>query len=190
MSTLWQVLTEPVFRDVLPSLFNLVFRKHDVDRSKIRNHEEDISAGEYWARLFGGRGMVDKVLSAVVHGITGGDVWKLSMGSGPFAPALGVPTTPAVGHAVLRQEDYELMATLTKDKATFDLANQYKDADAIWFRDGFSTLTNALAASLRNNPNVTIKTGEPVESVRYLQDLDRVAVGLQSLRKPLTSSSC
>lgn len=132
--------------------------------------------GEFFARRFGGRGLVDKVLSAVVHGITGGDVWKLSMGSGPFANALGVPASSPFGCAWVRQADYELMRTLTEDKATFDLANHYKNADALWFRDGFNTLTNALAASLRNNPNVTIQTGEPVESIRYLDSSDRVAV--------------
>jgi oxygen-dependent protoporphyrinogen oxidase len=170
-----KMLTEPAFRDLIPAVFNVLTKRNKSYKRDIFQGRIDMSLGDYYAHLFGGPGLVDKALSAMVHGISGGDVWKQSITSGPWADMV-VPNDQPITNARVRRADYELMRQIIKDKAVFDLASQHLGSGALWFRNGFSTLTNALADALRKNPNVTIKTGDPVESVRYLEGIDRVSV--------------
>jgi oxygen-dependent protoporphyrinogen oxidase len=134
-----------------------------------------MSVGEYFTHRLG-RGIVDKIMSAGIHGMTGGDIWKLSMAGSPWPDLLLPPGNEPMTHVRVRQVDYEMMTDIVKDKPTFDLATDFLDANAIWFREGFCTLTDALGEALMENPNVTIKTGEPVTSVDYDNASDRVLV--------------
>ncbi|KAL2022689.1 hypothetical protein VTK56DRAFT_4770 [Thermocarpiscus australiensis] len=186
LALLYGLLTEPVFRDVFPSALHRFLRRNNQYRIQMLQGDTDMSIGDYFAYLTGGTGVVDKRLSAMIHGITGGDVWKLSMANGPLAHTLTPPDPKPFTHAWVRRADYELMRQMIKDKATFDLAEQYLGASAIWFRNGFSTLTDALAEALRKNPNVTIKTGEPVEAVRYDGRSDRVLITTQRQKQPVS----
>lgn len=138
--------------------------------------QRDMSIGEYFAYRLGGLDLVDKAMSAMIHGITGGDIWKLSMVNGPFADTLLWRSDLPVTDVLTRPADYEMMRQVAADRKTYSLAKRYLHANSIWFRKGFSTLPNALADALRNNPNVTIKTGEPVNSIRYHDGSDRIFV--------------
>ncbi|KAK3310149.1 uncharacterized protein B0T15DRAFT_506848 [Chaetomium strumarium] len=179
-----KMLTEPVFRDLIPAVFNVFTKNRYSYKADIFKGRIDMSLGDYYAHLFGGPGLVDKALSAMVHGITGGDVWKQSIASGPWADMV-VPNDQPMTNARVRRVDYELMRQIIQDKAVFDLASQHLGSGALWFRNGFSTLTNALADALRKNPNVTIKTSDPVESVRYLDDIDRMSITTRKNKKPV-----
>lgn len=176
---------EPLYRDFVPSLFHFMRTRAHPYNSEVFKGQKDVSVGDFLAFRFGGTGLVDKVFSAAIHGITGGDIWKLSMASGPWADMLLVPDFDLpITHVVARRADYEMATQIAEDKATHDLAAAHVDAGSLWFRNGFSTLTNALADALRNNPNVTIKTGEPVQSVRYSDRDDRVLVRRQPHASP------
>lgn len=169
------MLAEPVFRDLLPSMLQYFRTRASPYGREIFDGKRDMSMGEYYAHRMG-RGMVDKVMSAGIHGITGGDIWKLSMASAPFPDLLLPSGNEPITHVRVRQADYEMMTDIAKDKPTFDLATEYLDANAIWFRDGFCTLTDALGDALKANPNVTIKMGDPVTSVRYDGSFDGMLV--------------
>jgi oxygen-dependent protoporphyrinogen oxidase len=169
-------LTEPVFRELIPAVFNMMKSQNNQYQMDMFKGHRDMSMGDYVSYLCGGSGFVDKVVSAMVHGVTGGDVWKMSMGSGFMADSLVPRDDLPISQTRVRVADYELMTQLVGDKAVFDLASQHLDSSALWFRNGFSTLTAALAAALKANTNVTIKLNEPVTKVSYVDSLDRVSV--------------
>jgi oxygen-dependent protoporphyrinogen oxidase len=167
---------EPVFRDLFRSILSLSRTKGNHYQKEMQEGRSDMSIGDYFAYRLGGPGLVDKAMSAMVHGVSGGDIWKQSMASGFLADQL-VPTgEEPITDVRVRANDYEMMTVLAKDKAILDLATQHLDSNALWFRDGFTTLTDALANALKKNPNVTFKMGEPASLVAYSKDFDKVAV--------------
>ncbi|KAM7200496.1 hypothetical protein V8F33_003942 [Rhypophila sp. PSN 637] len=178
VSQIASLFTEPAFKDLFPSLRN--WYKTRVPSVK----EVDVSVGDYLAGRFGSRSLVDNLMSAMIHGIYGGDVWKLSVDSSPLrwrkrhtdylqslmSKARGVTWAPG--------PDVELLYSFLLDQKPALLAwNEPADEFAwMWFRDGFSTLTNGLAAWLRERPNVTIKLNQSIDSLVYQPDTDTVAL--------------
>ncbi len=184
LKQLFNLLLEPAFRDILlaiPSIWlNL---QAPPDRlAQLAEGRFDMSIGDYFvAKLGGCPGWVDKVLSGMIHGITGGDVWKQSMGTSIFADALvGRPEELPMTQVIARVADIHLMRDILVDRDTHLLAERHLKSDAVWFRNGFNTLTNALADALRKHPRVTIKTDDPATLVSYDSELDRVKVSTPS----------
>ncbi|KAL2180309.1 uncharacterized protein P884DRAFT_267091 [Thermothelomyces heterothallicus CBS 202.75] len=176
LANLAALLFEPLFRGLIPAVLNIFRTRKDPFRKDLFRGRRDMSVGEYYAYRLGSPALVDKLMSAMVHGITGGDVWKLSMGSGFLADQLVPTDDEPITNVPVRSVDYEMMLQLARDKAVFDLASQHLDTSALWFRDGFSTLTNALADALEKNPNVTFVTGKFVTRVEYIEKVDKVGV--------------
>ncbi|KKY32326.1 putative protoporphyrinogen oxidase [Diaporthe ampelina] len=152
-----KILTEPIFTGLV--------------RSHAISDLEDISMGEYFEGLLGRPDVVDNLQSALVHGIWGGDVWKLSMREGTFQQVLIQEKhgeTPLI--AVKDHDFYSGRDIAVRNEDAVLLASHFgPSVGYICFRNGFSTLTDSLANSLKRNPNVTIKTGNPVSSIRYEQ---------------------
>ncbi|KAH6853683.1 hypothetical protein B0I37DRAFT_12876 [Chaetomium sp. MPI-CAGE-AT-0009] len=172
-----RMFTQPLFRELIPGALNLIRNKGNNPYEKdLFEGRKDMSIGDFYSYLFGGPSLVNKVLSGIVHGVAGGDVWKLSMGSGFMADRLMPNHVQRIASSPVRSADFEMMVQLLKNKAVYDLAAQHLDTSALWFRDGFSTLPKALAAALEKNPNVTIKAGTPVRLVEYSEDVDKVAI--------------
>jgi oxygen-dependent protoporphyrinogen oxidase len=167
---------EPVFRDLVPSIINVLRNQKDPQSLDILEGRRDMSIGDYYAHRFGRPGMVDKVMSAMIHGITGGDVWKQSMASGFLADTLAPTGNIPITKTRARLADMAMMRVLFRDKSTFDLAAKHVESNAIWFRNGFNTLTNALARSLQANPNVTINQNDPATWLHYSESTDNVLV--------------
>lgn len=132
---------------------------------------KDVSMGDYFEGLLGRPDLVNNLLSALVHGIWGGDIWKLSMREGTFQPALIREEHGATPQVAVKDHDfYSGRDVAVRNEAALLLANYLNPKVAyLCFRNGFSTLTDALADSMKNNPNVTLKTGTPVTSIRYEQ---------------------
>lgn len=173
------LFTQPVFRGLIPGIINAArtIGKNPYRRDLFEGRK-DMSVGDYYSHLFGDRGLVDRLLSALVHGVTGGDVWKMSMGSGFLSDYLVPTQQQPITNVLVRSVDLEMMAQLVRNKAAFDLASEHLDAGALWFREGFATLPEALAAALGKNPNVTIKAGTPVGLIDYNENSDQVAVSI------------
>ncbi|KAK3989181.1 hypothetical protein QBC44DRAFT_328142 [Cladorrhinum sp. PSN332] len=189
LGTAKQIIQEPLYEGLLPSLVNLTFGGHDLEGNAILSGRSDVSVGNYFALRLGRRDLVDNAMSAMMHGIYGGDVWKLSMASSPFAHRL----TPDFGRQLpitdtaIRLEDRDLMISILKDnKDVFDLATDCLKANMLWFPDGLSSLTDRLIQELNKNPNVTIKTGERVTAVRYHEKTDSVAITTPSQQRPIS----
>ncbi|KAK3328884.1 hypothetical protein B0H66DRAFT_487208 [Apodospora peruviana] len=163
-----KALTEPLVKDTIKSLSGMILRIPTKGPVPWVGADKDISLGHYIEYVTGSSAVVDNVVSAVIHGIYGGDVWKLSIFSSIMARRVRPRIKGDDGKNWLLATDLELAAAVKTDPPL-------PIADMLWFRNGFATLTDALAADLRKNPNVTIKVGDPVTSVRYHQ---KGAVGI------------
>ena len=178
LKRLFSLLLEPCFRDVITAIptISRTLQRPNQRLAQLADGRLDMSIGDYFVSKYGCPGLVDKVMSGMIHGITGGDVWKQSMSTSIFADLLvsskGLPIT----NTVMRIADFDLMRDILVDKDTHLLAAQHLGSDALWFRNGFNTLTNALANALRKNPRVTIKMDDPATLVSYDKELDRVKV--------------
>lgn len=186
---LYQILTEPVFKNLFGSVKSMLLASNrDSAVGKKRAIEnrgrpaegpsrhavadiKDMSIGEYFQSVFERPDLINNLLSALVHGIWGGDVWKLSMLEGTFAQALLQRQHPGEALMPVRDHDiYSFRDVAIRNEQVFKLATHFgPKIGYISFRNGFSTITDALADVLRENPNVTIKTSTPVTSIRYEQ---------------------
>lgn len=186
---LHQMLTEPVFKGIFASMKSMLLAsskdgavgKRRAAENRGRPAEgpsrysitdiKDMSMGEYFSSVFGQPDLINNLLSALVHGIWGGDVWKISMLEGTFSQALLQRQHP--GETLMPVRDHDIFSfrdIAMRNEAVFDLATRFgPEIGYIGFRNGFSTITNALADKLRENPNVIIRTNTPVTSIRYDQ---------------------
>ncbi|KAJ0121498.1 hypothetical protein J7T55_008662 [Diaporthe amygdali] len=186
LSIAYKLLTEPVFTGVIGSAvtatLNTNKRNAEAARQLLAEGQrstshaiadlKDMTMGEYFESLLGRPDAINNLQSALVHGIWGGDVWKLSMREGTFQQALIADKHGAT--PLIAVKDHDLLSgrdiAARNESAVTLMANHYNsEVGYISFRNGFSTLTDALADALKSNPNVTIKAGTPVTSIRYEQ---------------------
>ncbi|QSZ33754.1 hypothetical protein DSL72_005325 [Monilinia vaccinii-corymbosi] len=163
----WKILTEPVFE----GFYKMIF---EYKRPRRPLNLEDESVGSFLARRTGGSDIPNNLVSAVFHGIYGGDIYKLSARS--ITPSQwgmeGAYGSISAGMSQMRKFQYgtaEDAEMENKEKSLFTDNERaiVKDTSVYTFRRGLGTLSDALASSLRNNPNVKIKLGEYVENVEY-----------------------
>ncbi|OAA61017.1 protoporphyrinogen oxidase [Niveomyces insectorum RCEF 264] len=216
---------------------------HAAARASPAHLPPDESVGAFFLRrLEGDRRLVDNLASAVVHGIYGGDVWRLSVASSPFRSLwlreTLVPLVPQLlaeaeqqqvrqpsnekrydghsqrppggglrGYTFMQASDVGLLRDLTlrarerEQQEYWDSSGNGHDnrssssrpfavlprfvrlalASPSWAQiglaHGFGTLTDALAARLRQQPNVTIRTSTPVTRIRYDDAKDKEGSG-------------
>ena len=184
---LWSLLTEPVFEGAIWAGLSEHF-KNARDPGL-----EDESVGDFFSRRFCSP-MVDRILSAVLHGIYAGDVYRLSAKSlfpGPWRDE-GTAGSVLGGMIKARADGLEVTkreAAYLKEMKSFNwdplLKATLKDTTVFTFKDGLSTLTDALARHLVSNGNVDFKTSTPVESVMSTPDKSEVMVYAQGSPEPV-----
>lgn len=163
----WSMWTEPIFQTAIWSGMTEVFKEPRSDRL------EDESVGDFFSRRFS-KTMVDRILSAVLHGIYAGDAWQLSAKS--LFPGLwrdeatagsviaGVLKARADGLEVTKREaDYlQEMKDYTWEpllKATL------KDTTVFTFKEGLGMLSDRLVRNLYEQSNVEFRTSTPVDHI-------------------------
>lgn len=183
---LWSLLTEPVFQGAIWAGITENF-KNARDPGM-----EDESVGDFFSRRFC-KPMVDRILTAVLHGIYAGDAYKLSAKSlfptpwrdeGTEGSVLsGLIASRAKGFEVTKRE-----AAYLKEMKSFDwdplLRATLKDTTVFTFREGLGTMTDALARYLVQNGNVEFKTSTPVTSITTAADQSAVIVSTQGAQEP------
>lgn len=181
-----KMLTEPVFKGVLSAVWSLVNKDNDGKMRLLRDKADkgmasippkryaiadyaDVSVGEFFLRLTGSLDLVNNTVSALFHGIWGGDIWKLSVAETNMQTLFLQLQHYGMVFAPVKDHDYSSgKDIITRNPAVIGIMEQYgPNCSYIGFHDGFSTLSNALAKALRNNPKVTIKTSSPVTAIRY-----------------------
>ncbi len=169
-----QLLAEPVFRGVVPALFYYTFGRYFVRchmyalASRMASAEREPghippdteSVGGYWARRMGpgpdagsagSRALVDNTLSALMHGIYGGDVWRLGVASSPFR---GTWLREAAGpmyqayREQMQAEDVRAQLKLDARPARYHIAAEDKQRAAAWRAGAPSTVAQASDVAL------------------------------------------
>ena len=182
-----KMMFEPVFRGVGSALWHAIKTVRHPRGSAIFLGTDDMSIGDYYAQRHGTPDLVDRMLSAMMHGTAGGDVWKLSMASSPLADTLFDAKLMRLEpmDAMPRAVDDEMMREHLKDPATFKLAAEHLTSSSVWFRNGFSTLANALGSALAKMPNVTIRLNDPATRIEYIPGIDQVQLTTKENPHPL-----
>ncbi|CAK1367084.1 Protoporphyrinogen oxidase [Cercospora beticola] len=165
---LWNLIREPVFETAVLSGFREFF-KDGRDPSV-----QDESIGDFFSRRFS-KTMVDNILSAVIHGIYAGDVYKLSAKS--LFPnqwrAEAVHGSVFLAMLKSRTEGIEMTkreADFLQDMKAFSwdplLKSTLKDNSVFTFKDGLGMLSDRLHSKLFESGHVEFKTGTAVQAVK------------------------
>ncbi|OIW34567.1 Protoporphyrinogen oxidase [Coniochaeta ligniaria NRRL 30616] len=163
-------LREPLYEGAHSFLWNML--RSTGNRPPI----DDVSIGEEFLRRGGRREPVDNMLSAMCHGIYGGDVWKLSAESSIFGAAfmnqrLRWPYS-SVWEAWKKTripvliQDNDLLRQVANNRQVVRWLEYSKVIKSFNFGQGFSALTDGLVAKLKAKPNVKF-VNEKVDRVRH-----------------------
>ncbi|PSR90475.1 hypothetical protein BD289DRAFT_481714 [Coniella lustricola] len=180
-SSLFAILTEPLFTGLWAAGRNY-YTKTEEMRSKYARSKPtgevpqqyqmselpDVSTGQFLENFFGGPAFVNNAVSAMYHGIWGGDVWSLSVVSTTLQN-LYIRIQHQMAGVITKDHDYQSgRDLLMRNPRVVDVWQELgKGTGYLGFLHGFDTLTQALANKLKQNPNVSIKTGAPVSSLGF-----------------------
>jgi oxygen-dependent protoporphyrinogen oxidase len=158
-SSLLSLITSPVGGQIFEGV------QHDFWTAYNRPNTEDESVDAFFTRRFG-PGFARVFASALVHGIYATDSRKLSLRA----------AYPMLWHAEAYGGGSVVWGALKpKPKRPVENSSSYqlggllpqlmKDAAVYSFKDGLSTLPNAIVEHLKSQGNVEIKTGDPISSI-------------------------
>ena len=138
---------------------------------------KDMSVAEWLHDITGSHSVADNLASAMVHGIYGGDVDRLSARSvldrmywAYYLPSMG----PNVRQ--MTQREQTLMTELSADPQIQRLAMRARGSLLHFGPDGMESLPRALEHALQSQPNVEIKRSAAVADVSYDGDQSKVQV--------------
>lgn len=159
LSGLWDalrtVMKEPLYKPLPRSFWYFVRNMKKLltpvaTKTNIYWHARDRrSLGEYFLLGCGSRELVDNMLSAVIHGVWGGDIWKLSDARavpGHYDRPRLAPEQEDL-HVAVPHEDKDLVYQMQNrpSRSMTPIINAYSH---VWFRGGFETLTKAIHEEL------------------------------------------
>lgn len=182
----WSLLTEPVFEGAVWAGITELF-KNQRDLSV-----EDESVGDFFSRRLA-KPMVDRILSAVLHGIYAGDAYSLSAKSLFPTPWRDEATAGSITNGMIkaRSEGFEVTkreADYLKEMKSFHwdplLRATLKDTTVFTFTEGLSTLADALVRYLAQSGNVEFKTSTPVESIMPSEEKSSIMVSARGMPEP------
>lgn len=140
--------------------------------------EEDMTVADWMYEIFGSRALINDVASAMMHGIWGGDIYKLSAVSVlgyTFHLMRERKTEP--GTIIVPSKEYRLVHDFCHTrKETFGLWKTQRNKMLIFEKYGNEALTQGLAHSLSEAPNVEMRLGTPVKGVEYDASRDTITV--------------
>lgn len=181
---IWTLATEPVFKTAVWSGIRELW-KEPRDSSV-----QDESIGDFITRRFS-KEVVDRLLSAVIHGIYAGDVWQLSAKSlfptlwraegahGSVLNGMIKAKTEGIG---MSKREVDFLQDMKKFSWDPLLKATLKDTSVFTFKEGLGMLSERLHAKLFETGQVEFKTSTPVASVTQAEGdtgINVTAVGSQ-----------
>ncbi|KAI1408920.1 hypothetical protein F5Y13DRAFT_182446 [Hypoxylon sp. FL1857] len=170
-------LTEPLWSGTLKAVVNLGRHRayiQRIDKLVARDMNEDESVAHYMERVFRDDRIVRNVVSGALHGIYGGDVYKLSVKQTIFERFWRTVEYPIANDAGwVEAKNAALLFDMGASPNLSKIAKCAQRALAcrtMMFQDGLLTLAHGLASDLKHQKNVTIKTGSRVTSLSYNDD--------------------
>ncbi|KAH8814953.1 protoporphyrinogen oxidase-like protein [Xylogone sp. PMI_703] len=195
---LWTILREPVFKGIIPgALFE--FRRPGRHVSSDHRDPDDESIASFLSRRLGSSAPVDNIISAVIHGIYAGDIYRLSAASlmpdqyaregmyGSFTSAIGHYIRQGQTASVLSKDHTLLNEMLSK--LGLDMKTRIQHASVYSFKKGISTLSKALESSIRANPNVTIELGQKIQRLIYSSKTSTILAGASQYDRVISTIS-
>ncbi|KAI5927619.1 hypothetical protein F4810DRAFT_272655 [Camillea tinctor] len=133
--------------------------------------EHDESLAEFLYRSLGDERPVHNIVSAMIHGIYGGDVRKLSAKHTIF-DSLWYESTVSIpsGFKWMAYKDMWLLNDICRGHhgaEVSELAETMSNVGTFMFEDGLLSLLNGLVRHLEEQKNVTIKYNAPVTALRH-----------------------
>ncbi|EME42757.1 hypothetical protein DOTSEDRAFT_73524 [Dothistroma septosporum NZE10] len=168
---IWSLFTEPVFETAIWSGLT-EYWKNPRDPSV-----QDESIGSFFSRRLS-KPIVDRILSAVIHGIYAGDVYQLSAKS--LFPQLwrdegehgsvshGMLQSRAEGVKMAKREA-DFLQEMKQFKWDPLLKATLRENSVFTFKDGLKMLTDRLYAKLFETGRVEFKTSSAVESINQAE---------------------
>lgn len=139
---------------------------------------KDMSVGEFLRMAAGESRTVDQFASAVLHGIWGGDIDRLSMQSVMPKPWHNYWLKEPLPHlAHLPAHELALVTQLLTEEVR-DMVKLSHQGALIAFPEGMGSIPKAMAKSLRDKPNVEIKLGQSISKVEFDSAARKVMVRL------------
>ncbi|KAG5933842.1 hypothetical protein E4U53_000848 [Claviceps sorghi] len=138
---------------------------------------KDMSISEWLYEVSGSRSVAENFASAMIHGIYGGDIDKLSARSvfDRFYWAYYLPNLGAnVKHMTAREQ--VLMTELSKDPEIRRMALKAQGSLLHFGKEGMDSLPKALEDVLSKTANVEIKKGRPVRNISYDEEMGKVKI--------------
>ncbi|KAK7422212.1 oxygen-dependent protoporphyrinogen oxidase [Neonectria punicea] len=174
---IFDALKEDVYLENIKAALTLLWKSTLGFKEKVDYSEKDPSISEWIYQVSNSINGPATLVSAMIHGIYGGDIDKLSAKSvldriyfGWYLPSPGYQSRP------MPPAERALINTLGQDKQIQNMAVKPKSALLDFGAAGMQSLPDALAAALREQPNVTIKLNTPIESVKYDVAGDKVKI--------------
>jgi oxygen-dependent protoporphyrinogen oxidase len=162
-------------------LFSLIWEPTKPKRSSTLTDE---TIGSFIERRFDKR-LADNVVSAGLHGIYAGDVWKLSCKTlfaqawqleKKYGSALGgffrMQAEDQKPEMIVLSHPYDLEASKAINDEVdieLDFAKKLKDSAVYSFKDGLQQLVKGLQTALEESGNVEIKVNSPVQSSKLTE---------------------
>ena len=143
--------------------------------------EQDVSIGDWLRMTFGDAPAPRNVLSAMMHGIYGGNLDKLSFPSVMPAFWYNFHLEKGVDEVLIPRGDYELLKELDPRKRGIEEeVRAWSKAEVISFPDGMGSLASAIRDELEKKANVVLKPSTPVSKLRYISDQNKVELSTTS----------
>lgn len=178
-----QLLREPLFQGVLPGIAGEFFRP-------ARPRElEDESVGSFLRRRFG-PAIADNLVSALMHGIYAGDIYRLSAKSllplpwhleDAHGSVLGGVLSMLPGNVIMPDRDYrqaKLFRDVNPPRAYVDPVPGLKHASLYSFVGGIGTLVKALEDQCKGFDIFRLKTETHIRSLEFDPASQKVLVRL------------
>jgi oxygen-dependent protoporphyrinogen oxidase len=175
LSNIW---SEPIFEGLLGSVLVEPFKSRPEGL-------EDESVGSFLSRRFS-TSIVDNIVSAVLHGIYAGDVYRLSAvsllpklwlyerSSGSILDAAfqawtrGEQTVPINDPLFMSQIAPEMIDGQGNPLPGTEVFEDIRKSSVFTFRGGIGRLAEEIEQALEDKPNVLIKKNTPVKSIRLV----------------------
>lgn len=183
-ASLVECLSKPLFVSAVPAVAAMVFKRL-LMTAKQEELGFDFSIAEFMRRVSFGNALSDNFASAMIHGIYGGDIERLSAQSvlGDVVRNWYLPKLPK-GNIYMRVQEEKLLRDLGESEEVRRMAWKANGALLHFGEKGMEALPRAIADTLALEENVEIKLNSPVKAVDYESRNGTVMVMVSTLRPP------
>lgn len=138
---------------------------------------KDMSISEWLYEVSGSHSVADNVASAMIHGIYGGDIDRLSARSvfDRFYWTYYLPN-PGADMRQMTMTEQKFMTELSLDPDIRRMALKARGSLLHFGKEGMDSLPKALEHVLSRTANVEIKKGRPVRDISYSKETGKVKI--------------